>query len=474
LIRESSNVPHRLTATAFALFLLAFAAGGSLLCQERQRQPPTETAPQRQPPAEDPDDSEETDDAQSDAGDQGPAPEEAAPEEITDDQADSEDAEGDDSEEIEVAPLLTPEEQAKLDELRRKREEKEAKREALRAEEEAKELEQAAKEEAKLQEKLAKVLEIAYFNLEGEKYAKARQGFNNHKALKGGKSFQAEMGLARVELALGNPAQAIEHALKAEKATWSDPEESEALTFSGDAMLAARPIDEATGKPLPGGELYESNALRFYIRAIAADPEGAQKARRELARAFPAPTDKQTARLYSRYLEVHPKGPRLFGLRLAATYEALMSGMVDGRLIAVAGVTPPRKLSGKRPAYPQTGNDARRRLFTELEIEPDGTVSKATLLNDGSSRFDGDALAVFEGWRFEPARLPSGEPVPVHYVVLVNALERPLETPGEGAGESPSESPSEPSDGRPNQRPDRRPDESADGRQPMPRTPPGR
>ena len=451
-------MPRRLTATAIALFLLAFAAGGSLLCQERQRRPPAETAlqRQRQPPAEEPDESEEADDdAQSDtAGEQEPAPGETEG-----DQADSEDAEGDDSEEVEAEPLLTPEEQAKLDELRRKREAKEAKREALRAEEEAKELEQTAKEEAKLQERLAEVLEIAYFNLEGKKYTKARQGFNNHKELKGGKSFEAEMGLARVELALGNPALAIEHALKAERATWSDPEESEALTFSGDAMLAARPIDETTGKPLPGGELYESNALRFYVRALAADPEGALKARQELALAFPAPTDKKTARLYSRYLEIHPKGPRLHGLRLAATYEALMSGTVDGRLVAVAGVTPPRKLSGVRPAYPQTGSDARRRLFAEMEIEPDGTVSNATLLNDGSSRFDRDALEMFEGWRFEPARLPSGEPVPVHYIVLVNALERPLE--------SPSESPSEPSEGRPSQRPDGRSDEGTDGRPPM-------
>lgn len=452
-------MPHRPPATALVLFLLAFGVGGILLSQERQRQPPSESAPQRQrqPPAEEPADEGETEDtAEGDTDlDNERAPNESTAEESAAEESGTAAAEEDSEEQ--AVPVLTPEEQAKLDELRRKREEKEAKREALRAEEEANRLEQEAKYEAKMQEKLAKVLEVAYFNLEGEKYTKARQGFNNYKDLEGGKSFQAQMGLARLELALGNSALAIEHALKAEKATWSDPEESEALTLAANAMLEARPVNEATGESLPGAELYESNALRFYVRALAADPEGAREARRALARAFPTPPDKETARLYSRYLEIHAKGPRLHGLRLAATYEALMSGSVDGHLLVVAGVAPPRKLSGERPAYPQSGSDARRRLFAEMEIEPDGTVSKATLLNGGASRFDRDAITIFENWRFEPAKLPSGEAVPVHYVVAVNALERPAEAP--------AEAPAEPSDGRGSERPER----DSDGRLPQPR-----
>jgi TonB family protein len=318
---------------------------------------------------------------------------------------------------------LTPEEQAKIEEARRKREERQAKRAAKKAAEDAKAAEQRAKQEAKQDEHLTRVLAKGYEALERQDHKGALAAFGSYVELAGADRFPGLIGLARTRLAMGEPAEAVARALEAAKATSEASGQAEALVLAGDASFAARPRDPATLEPLPGTELYETTALRFYARALAADPEDRAGARARLEERFPTPADETTERLYSRYREADPTGAVQHAKRLAAAYEALLSGGTETHVAVAGGITVPVKLSGLRPPYPPRADGRARRLLAALFIEPDGTVSRARLLNGADAKLDRAAVEVLETWRFEPARLPSGEPLPVHYVVAVNAVE---------------------------------------------------
>lgn len=328
---------------------------------------------------------------------------------------------------------LTPKERAKLEELERKREERKAKRRAKKAKQAAKRAEKRAARQAKHQERLAEVLAKGYEALESGDLDKARSAFETYGELDGGKSFTGEMGLARTELTGQNSALAVEHALEAAKATAKAAEKAEALSFAAEATLAARPRDDSTGEPLPGTEIFYHNALRYHMQALADDLEGAAEARRALEEAFPSVDDERIGRFYERFLESSESAPRRHARRLAATYEALLSGRIDGPLAVAGGIRPPQKLSGERPPYPQepTDDSIRQRLVASFIVARDGTVSEVRVLN-GSDRWrDSMAESVLREWIFDPARLPNGTPVEVHWVMALNADTTPLEEPTE-------------------------------------------
>ncbi|MDX1643447.1 MAG: energy transducer TonB [Thermoanaerobaculia bacterium] len=344
------------------------------------------------------------------------------------------------------AETLSPEEQERRDELKRKREEREAKRRAKKAKQEAKRQKRRLAERTKHEERLAEVLAKGYEALEAGDLDQARGAFENYRELDRGQSFRGEMGLAKTALAGQSSATAVQHALKAAKATSEPAEAAEALSFAAQATLAARPRNETTGEPLPGTEAFLHNALRYQMQALAADPEGAPEARRALEEAFPSSEDERTERFYERFLESSESAPREHARRLAVTYEALLSGRIDGPLVVAGGIRPPEKISGPRPPYPHEPSDAsiRQRLVASFVIAPDGTVSDVRVLNGIDRRRDRMAEAVFADWVFEPARLPNGTPVPVHWVMAVNADVEPLaadrsEEPHGEPGEEPGE-----------------------------------
>lgn len=329
------------------------------------------------------------------------------------------------------APQLSPAEQERIEELKRKREERAAKRAAKKARQAAKEEQKRLEREAKHAERLAEILSEGGELLEAGRLDKARQAFEKHMELEGGESYDGHMGLARVELAAANPAAAVEQALKAVQASGVGADKARALSFAAEATSAARPRDEETGEPLPGTGLYRNNALRYYMQALTFDPEGALEARQALEQAFPAPEDERTERFYSRYLESSETAAQAHAKRLASTYEALLSGRIEGPLAVAGGITAPEKTSGPQPPYPQdlSAENIRRRLVIALVVEADGTVSKARILNGLDTPRDRAAEAVMGQWTFEPARLPDGAPVAVYYVIVTNADVQPLPVP---------------------------------------------
>lgn len=382
------------------------------------------------PPAEEPAvepeetaaESQETGEAPQESGEEGE--EQTAPE-PQHERATREAAEAESEPESE----LSPEEQAKLEELKRKREAIAAKRAEKKARQAEKQEQKRLAEEAKHAERLDVVLAKGYEALQAGKLEAARQAFEKHMELHGGDSYGGHLGLARVELARDNQAAAIEQALKAAKATSEGAEKAEALTFAAETTLAARPRAEASGAPLPGTELFLNNALRYYMQALIADPEGASEARDALEEAFPTPEDERTERFYDRFLESSEAAPQQYAKRLAATYEALLSGRVQGPLAVAGGITPPEKISGTRPPYPQNPEAAsvRRRLVIGLTVEADGTVANARVLNGIDPKLDRGAETAMREWTFEPAQLPNGTPVEVYYVLVTNADIDPLE-----------------------------------------------
>ena len=258
----------QLLAVALLLPLL-FAARG--VAQEE---------PEPTPPPADSQESEPAEESESEPSDVEPPAEEPPGEEPPDEEPQTEDAEptDDDAGEEEPSeepapPELTPEEQAKIEEARRKREERQAKREARKAAEEAKARERKAKEASKEERQEGKVLAKAYAALDREELKNALQGFRAYIDLAGKDAFAGYMGVARTQLALGEPASAIESALEAAKLTEVGAQKAEALIFAGDASLMARPRDEETLQPLPGTELYETTAVRFFLQALTADPQ---------------------------------------------------------------------------------------------------------------------------------------------------------------------------------------------------------
>ena len=407
----------QLLAVALLLPLL-FAARG--VAQEE---------PEPTPPPADSQESEPAEESESEPSDVEPPAEEPPGEEPPDEEPQTEDAEptDDDAGEEEPSeepapPELTPEERAKIEEARRKREERQAKREARKAAEEAKARERKAKEASKEERQEGKVLAKAYAALDREELKNALQGFRAYIDLAGKDAFAGYMGVARTQLALGEPASAIESALEAAKLTEVGAQKAEALIFAGDASLMARPRDEETLQPLPGTELYETTAVRFFLQALTADPQDNSEAIERLEQWFPTPQDERTERLYARYLEMHPAGALHHAKRLAGAYEALLTGRAGAHVAVTGGISPPVKVSGRRPPYPMRAGGKARRLVADLLIEADGTVSRAKVLNGPSPKHDRRASETLRSWVFEPARLPNGEPVPVHYVVVANAV----------------------------------------------------
>lgn len=382
-------------------------------------EPPEEASAEQAPDEEEPDEKEPGETAES-LGEQEPTEEPAPGEEPDPEQPAEEQEEAQE-------PELTPEERAAIEEARRKREERQAKREAKEVAEKAKAAEKAAKEEAKHREQLAKILDKGFEAIDRGELKNALQAFQTYTELAGKDPFPGYMGLARTQLAMGEPARAIERALEAAKLAVDASDEAEALVFAGDASLAARPRDEISLQPLPGTELYETTALRFYLRALAADPEDGSEALTRLEKRFPTPPDESTERLYDRYLEMDPTGPALHAKRLAAAYEALISGRATSHVAVTGGITPPVKISGPRPPYPLRDGGKARRLVAGLHIDADGTVSRVKVLNGTDAKLDRKASEVLGTWTFEPARLPGGVAVPVHYAVAVNAVEPPEE-----------------------------------------------
>ena len=398
---------HRLLVLV-ALLLLLVGSAGPLLAQDEN--PPAE--PVEETPAEETRTEELTESEESPPGDEssteepGESAEQAAPPQ---------------------EPQLTPEEQAKIEASRLKREARAAKSDAKKAKQTAKEAAKVSKEKGASERSLAKILDNGYAALAAEEYKNALQAFQNHVDEARAGSFLGHMGLARTRLAMGAAAEAVDQALQALKVAEEDGDKSEALVFAGEATLVARPRDETTGDYLPGTEMFVTNALRFYLRAIAADPEGAEEAREHLESVYPTPENEKSARLHQRYLETAPNAPAQHAGRLAAAYEALIFGSATQHVIVAGGITPPVKTFGPRPPYPQEGSEEgggeiRRRLLAELFIDDDGNVSRARVLNGINRKLDLRAAETFGAWTFEPARLPNGKAVPVHWVVAANAV----------------------------------------------------
>jgi periplasmic protein TonB len=82
-------------------------------------------------------------------------------------------------------------------------------------------------------------------------------------------------------------------------------------------------------------------------------------------------------------------------------------------------VTPPAKLSGNPPAYPELARRGRVQgeVVIECTIDPSGRVVDATV-SRGNPLFDEAALEAVRGWRYRPT-LVDGIPVPVLMTVTV-------------------------------------------------------
>jgi len=336
--------------------------------------------------------------------------------------------EGEDEAGEEVERVLTPEEE----EIRRKAAEKAAKREARqekraakKAREESKRSEKAVRQELEKIERIAELIELGYASLDAGEFKNTRERFGKARELEGGRSFEADLGLAHLELALGNFAQAVQLAQRAVTATADREEKAEALTFAGNATLAARPlVDDDPDRPQPGTEMFADAALRFFLRAVELAPLGATEALAHLESRFPGgDPDARSARLLAQYFERVEGAEVRHGRRLAATYEALLSGRSQlGSPIAVVGpVSPPKRLSGQRPRLGTVqGASARRRLVVSFVIEPDGTVSAVEVISEIAAARSTAIAESLRGWIFEPARLPDGTPVAVFWLQAVS------------------------------------------------------
>jgi tetratricopeptide (TPR) repeat protein len=385
-------------AVALALLSLTLAvSGGRLAAQEE--------APPAEPPAEPSDSapSEET------ASDEPPPSGESDTSETADEAAPA----GEESAGQQPAPA----EEVGTEESRRRREERQARREAKKEREKLKVEDKLARAEGDYEQRLAGLLEKGYAALDAQEYKKALQAFEARLALEDGTDFAARMGLAWTLSAMGDPVGAIDSALRAARQAERDDQRSEALVFAGDLSLRSIPHDESTRAPLPGGELYVTTAHRYYVQAVRADPEGADEARQRLEEIYPTPPDERTERLYARFVELAPNGAIEHARYLAAAYEALISGSSSVPVAVAGGISAPVKDRGPRPPYPRPpAGDPPRRILASLIIEPDGTVSQARILNGVDERHDQPAVDTFRSWTFEPARLPDGTPVPVHYL----------------------------------------------------------
>ncbi|MGD2114415.1 MAG: energy transducer TonB [Acidobacteriota bacterium] len=102
-----------------------------------------------------------------------------------------------------------------------------------------------------------------------------------------------------------------------------------------------------------------------------------------------------------------------------------------------AGVSPPRRIAGPAPSYPE---DARKEriegtVVIQAVIEKDGRVSHTRVLKSLSPSLDRASREAIGGWTFEPARL-DGDPVSVFYTLTINyRLDKEKHQDEGGAGE---------------------------------------
>ncbi len=104
-------------------------------------------------------------------------------------------------------------------------------------------------------------------------------------------------------------------------------------------------------------------------------------------------------------------------------------------------VSPPRRISGPAPAYPE---DARKEriegtVVIQAVIGKGGTVTQTRVLRSLAPSLDQASREAIRGWTFEPATL-DGKPVSVFYNLTINFR---LSQDGD-QGESPDQSQSRP------------------------------
>jgi TonB family protein len=114
--------------------------------------------------------------------------------------------------------------------------------------------------------------------------------------------------------------------------------------------------------------------------------------------------------------------PTVVSLEPKAEATPFLAGQIDGDPIfrVKDGVTPPLKIAGAPPTYPE---DCRQEkvmgvVIAEAVIEASGRVVDVTILRSPDNRLSEAALDAIRDWVFEPATL-EGEPVAVRYALTV-------------------------------------------------------
>jgi hypothetical protein len=332
--------------------------------------------------------------------------------------------------EVEPDVPLTPEEEERrrllaeaAAERAAKREERRLKRETKKLAEEAKRAEKNTRQNLKLAEQITTLMLEGHGLLEEGKFAGARQRFRKANELGNGYSWEANMGLARTELASENFSLAVRDAQRAFASTGLASRQAEALTLAGTVTLAA-----AAGSPQalpPGAEMYSNAALRFFMRAATIAPIHSPEAVAHVERHFPSrDISPKAARLLERYLNGGEEAEAAQARRVLMAYEAQLSGPPPGdEAVAVVGaILPPVRTGGSRVEFSaEDGEKVRRRSFVSLEVGIEGEVRNVTVLNSLNPRQDAAVVEALERWTYEPAQLPGGQPVAVFWLATVSA-----------------------------------------------------
>jgi TonB family protein len=92
--------------------------------------------------------------------------------------------------------------------------------------------------------------------------------------------------------------------------------------------------------------------------------------------------------------------------------------MVDGAYLPGPGITLPKVRREVKPAYSSEALAARIEgiVMVQCVVEPDGTVSHATVLRPLEESLDREAIKAARAWRFQPG-LRNGSPVPVRVIL---------------------------------------------------------
>lgn len=355
------------------------------------------------------------------------------PVEETTEEATEEEARGDEQA-AGTEEVLTPEEQERRRKIEQaaaeraaKREERRLRREAKKEQEEAKQAEKKAREVMKTAERADELIEEGYLLIDEGKYGGARERFQKALELHRGRSWRAQMGLAETELAAGDFALAIRDAQRAYRMGGNKMEEAKALTFAGNATLAARPRDpDEPERILEGSEMFEVAAMRYFIRAAALAPDNATEALEHLERRFGfKAADVEQNRFLDKFLASDPEAPSRWTDLVARAYEAQLARIPpEGQAVAVAGaITPPKRIRGRPVEFtPEEGEEASQWVIVSFEISPQGEVSGVEVLDSVNGKQDQAVARALGQWTYEPGRLPDGQPVTVFWLAAVKAI----------------------------------------------------